>query len=79
VQILQGAAETFKLLAMAQRHWRQLNGAGPQATVRSGIKFVVGIQKRVRKATQPGDDTPMGSRLIMRGDPQHLTITLVER
>jgi hypothetical protein len=39
----------FKLLDMAQQRWRRLDGAALLPLVRTGVKFVDGIQKQVRR------------------------------
>jgi len=39
-----GIAMAFKLLDMAQRRWRKLNGYELLPLVRAGVKFVDGIQ-----------------------------------
>ncbi len=49
-----GLTMAFKLLEMAQKRWRRLNGAGLLPLVREGAKFVDGI--RVERETNPQEE-----------------------
>jgi hypothetical protein len=66
----------FKLLDMAQKRWRRLDGTALLPMVRARVKFIDGVQKSGRKPHQPNDAAP---REAMCGDPQHLTITRIQR
>jgi hypothetical protein len=55
----------FKLLEMAQLHWRHLDGAQLLPLVREGVKFADGI--RVDPTKYVTQSTDLGSRLIMTG------------
>ena len=62
-----GLAMIFKLMEAAEQRWRKLSGAHLVALVRAGAK----IRKRRACGRQRGE----GRRVIMRSDPQHLTIS----
>ena len=65
-----GLLMVYKLVAMAQRRWRRLNGAHLLPLVRAGVVFVDGVIP-----DQLADGGSEGGRLITsRADPQHLTI-----
>lgn len=53
-----GLLMAFKLLDMAQLRWRRLDGAALLALVRAGVKFVDGVQQRVRTTTQLSETAP---------------------
>lgn len=53
-----GLLMAFKLLDMAQQRWRRLDGAALLPLVRAGVKFVDGVQKQTRNATQPSEAAP---------------------
>jgi len=45
-----GISMAFKLLTMAEKRWRKLNGRKLLPLVRAGEKFVDGVQKREQEA-----------------------------
>ena len=49
-----GLAMAFKLLEMAQKRWRRLNGAALLPLVREGATFVDGV--RVERETNPKEE-----------------------
>jgi len=53
-----GLLMAFKLLDMAQQHWRRLDGAALLPLVRARVKFVDVVQKSARNTNQPNEATP---------------------
>ena len=76
-----GLTMAFKLLEMAQKRWRRLNGAALLPLVREGATFVDGV--RGERETNPQEertaalmclDRPTFGWKLWEPDPQHLTI-----
>jgi hypothetical protein len=54
----QGLLMAFKLLDMAQQHWRRLDGAALLPLVHAGVKFVDGVKKPAGTSTQSSEAAP---------------------
>ena len=70
-----GLLMAYKLLEIAQRRWRRLNGAHVLPLVRAGVRFIDGVPEERAPMENGGSE---GSRLNgVKTDPQHLTIARV--